>query len=270
MSVKQQPDGRRALEVEFELPGTPEQVWDAIATAQGLSAWFVPTRFEPDTGQPSAVVLSFGPGAEARSSVTSWDPPYRWGGEGEVYGNSPPIASEWQIEALAGGTCRVRMVHSLFASTDGWDDQLEGAKEGWVGFLNNLRLYLTHFPGQHGAVMQVTVPVAMSEAEAWDALTAALGVKGLSIGERWTSPIGSPGLAGILEVSTVNPFDALLRLEAPTPGLAALGAFVYPGSPTMVGMNLYLYGANAAEAVDRLTLEWQAWFASRFPMPDAA
>ena len=262
MSVKQQVDGRRALEVEFELPGTPEQVWDAIATGPGLSAWFVPARFEPAVGKPDALWLSFGP-HENRSEVTRWDPPRSWAGQGEVYGNSPPIATEWQVEALAGGHCRVRMVHSLFASTDDWDDQLEGAKEGWAGFLNNLRLYLTHFPGQHGAIMQVGTPVAMSEAEAWDALTAALGVQ--QAGQRWRAPEGAPALTGTVEMMTREPFDALLRLDAPAPGLAALGAFHYPGSPVMVGMNLYLYGDDAAAAVARLAPQWEAWFTATFP-----
>ena len=151
MSVKQQADGRRSLEVEFDVPGSPEEVWDAIATGPGMSAWFVPTRFEQGDGKPAAMLLSFGP-HENRAEITSWDPPRSWSGEGEVYGNSPPIATEWHVQAQAGGLCRVRMVHSLFASTDEWDDQLEGAKEGWAGFLNNLRLYLTHFRGQHGAV----------------------------------------------------------------------------------------------------------------------
>jgi uncharacterized protein YndB with AHSA1/START domain len=264
MSVKQQADGRRALELEFEIPGTPEEAWDAIATGPGLSAWFVPTRFEPADGRPTQMVMSFGPGAESRAEVTGWDPPRSWSGQGEVYGGSPPIATEWHIEAKAGGTCRVRMVHSLFASTDEWDNQLEGAKEGWAGFINNLRLYMTHFRGRHGAIMQVSTPVAMSEAEAWDALTNALGVGGA--GQRWTAPEGAPALGGVVEVATKEPFDALLRLDTPMPGLAALGAFTYPGSPTMVGMNLYLYGDEAAATVEGITPKWNAWFQDRFTM----
>lgn len=47
-------------------------------------------------------------------------------GKGEVYGGSPPVATEWRGEARAGGVCLVRIVHSLFASTDEWDNQLEG------------------------------------------------------------------------------------------------------------------------------------------------
>ena len=262
MSVKQQADGRRPLEVEFDVPGSPEEVWDAIATGPGMSAWFVPTRFEQGDGKPAAMLLSFGP-HENRAEITSWDPPRSWSGEGEVYGNSPPIATEWHVQAQAGGLCRVRMVHSLFASTDEWDDQLEGAKEGWAGFLNNLRLYLTHFRGQHGAIMQVSTPVTMSEPDAWDALTSALGVN--EAGQHWTAPDGAPALAGVVEVMTREPFDALLRLDAPGPGLAALGAFTYPGSPTMVGLNLYLYGDDAAATVGRIEPLWEAWFRDRFP-----
>jgi uncharacterized protein YndB with AHSA1/START domain len=32
------------LEFSVEVPGTPEQVWRAIATAKGMSAWFAPTE----------------------------------------------------------------------------------------------------------------------------------------------------------------------------------------------------------------------------------
>ena len=32
MSVKKEANGRRSLPVEFEVPGTPEEIWQAIAT----------------------------------------------------------------------------------------------------------------------------------------------------------------------------------------------------------------------------------------------
>jgi hypothetical protein len=32
MAMKKDASGRRFVEVEFELPGTPEQIWNAIAT----------------------------------------------------------------------------------------------------------------------------------------------------------------------------------------------------------------------------------------------
>lgn len=43
MSVKKEAPGRRSIQREFEVSGTPDQVWQAIAPGPGLSAWFVPT-----------------------------------------------------------------------------------------------------------------------------------------------------------------------------------------------------------------------------------
>jgi hypothetical protein len=57
--------------------------------------------------------------------MTAWDPPRMFAAQGEGWGGSPPIATEWSVEARAGGVCLVRVVHSLFASTDDWDNQLE-------------------------------------------------------------------------------------------------------------------------------------------------
>ena len=154
MSVKKEASGRRSVQVEVEVPGTPEEVWQAIATGPGISSWFVPTEFEERDGKPVAVKLNFGPGMESRSAVTAWDPPRMFAAQGEGWGGSPPIATEWSVEARAGGVCLVRVVHSLFASTDDWDNQLEGTESGWPGFFRTLRIYLTHFRGQRSAIMQ--------------------------------------------------------------------------------------------------------------------
>ncbi len=199
MSVKKEASGRRSVQVEVEVPGTPEEVWQAIATGPGISSWFVPTEFEERDGKPVAVTLNFGPGMESRSVVTAWDPPRMFAAQGEGWGGSPPIADEWSVEARGGGICVVRVVHSLFASTDDWDNQLEGTESGWPGFFRILRIYLTHFRGQRSAMMQWMAPAAGTEAEAWETLTAALGLKGVSAGQRWTAPAGVPALSGVVE-----------------------------------------------------------------------
>ena len=51
MSVKVESSGRRSIQVDVEVPGTPEEVWQAIATGPGISAWFVPTEFEEQGGK---------------------------------------------------------------------------------------------------------------------------------------------------------------------------------------------------------------------------
>ena len=265
MSVKKEASGRRSVQVEVEVPGTPEEVWQAIATGPGISSWFMPTEFEERDGKPVAVTSNFGPGMVPRSAVTVWDPPRMFAAQGEGWGGSPPIATEWSVEARAGGTCVVRVVHSLFASTDDWDNQLIGTESGWPGFFRTLRIYLTHFRGQRSAIMQFVASFTGTEAEAWDTLTTALGVKGLSVEQHWTTPTGVPPLSGVVEYVTQSPYDALLRLDNPRPGVAAVGA--YNCGSIMVAMNVYLYGDQAAETVAQETPIWQAWFQERFPMP---
>src|ERR1700716_1277336 len=193
MSVKKEASGRRSVQVEVEVPGTPAEVWQAIATGPGISSWFVPTEFEESDGRPVAVTMNFGPGMVPRSAVTAWDPPRMLAAQGEGWDGSPPIATEWSVEARAGGVCRVRVVNSLFASTDDWDNQLESTGLGWPAFFRTLRIYLTHFRGQRSAIMQFVAPVAGTEAEAWETLTAALGLKSLSVGEGWGGALGCAG-----------------------------------------------------------------------------
>jgi hypothetical protein len=203
---------------------------------------------------------------ESRSVVTAWDPPRRFAAQGEGWGGSPPIATEWTVESRGGGICVVRVVHSLFATTDDWDNQLEGTESGWPGFFRILRIYLTHFRGQRSAIMQFMAPVAATEAEAWQTLTAALGLKSVSAGQRWTAPAGVPALGGVVEQISQSPFTALLRLDKPGAGTAAVSA-ANCGGPIMVTLSFYLYGNQAAGAVARETPLWQAWIQERFPMP---
>ena len=269
MSVKKEASGRRYVQVEVEVPGTPEEVWQAIATGPGISSWFVPAAFEVRDGKPVAVTLNFGPGMESRSVVTAWDPPRRFAVQGEGWGGSPPIADEWSVEARAGGVCVVRVVHSLFASTDDWDNQLEGTESGWPGFFRILRIYLTHFRGQRSAIMQWMAPASGTEAEAWETLTVALGLKGVSAAQRWTAPAGVPALGGVVEQISQTPCNALLRLDTPGPGTAALGA-ANCGGPIMVTLSFYLYGDQAAGTAARETPRWQAWIEERFPTPSEA
>src|SRR6516225_10321591 len=158
MSVKKEASGRRSVQVEVEVPGTPEEVWQAIATGPGISSWMVPAEFEERDGKPVAVKMTFGPGMEIRWPMTAWEPPRKWIAQSDGFQGSPPFANEWSVEARGGGTCIVRIVQSLFASTDDWDNQLEAGQAGWPAFFRALRIYLTHFRGQRSTIMQFVVP----------------------------------------------------------------------------------------------------------------
>jgi hypothetical protein len=266
MSIKREASGRRSIQVDVEVPGTPEEVWQAIATGPGISSWFVPTAFEERDGKPVAVTSNFGPGMAPRSVVTAWNPPRLFAVQGDGWGGSPPMATEWSVEGRAGGVCLVRVVTSLFASTGDWDNQLESTGLGWPGFFRTLRVYLTHFRGERSAITQFVALVEGTEAEAWERLTAALGLNGVSVGQYWTAPAGVPAFSGVAEYVSQNPYDALLRIDKPGPGVAALGAFNV-GGQSMAALNFYHYGDQAAETASRESPLWQAWIQERFPRP---
>src|SRR5271155_4490035 len=117
MPIKKEPNGRRSIQVEVEVPGTPEEVWRAINTSNGISSWFVPTKTEERVG--GEMSLNFGPGMESHAMITAWDPPrYSAKESRELGAEGPTMAFEWFVEAKSGGTCIVRVVQSLFADTD--------------------------------------------------------------------------------------------------------------------------------------------------------
>src|SRR4029077_13442330 len=102
MSAKKEASGRRSVQVEVEVPGTPEQVWQAIATGPGISSWFAPAAFEERDGKMVALIMTVGP-METRSVVTAWDAPRKFTSEADGwFPGSPRVATEWSVEARSG------------------------------------------------------------------------------------------------------------------------------------------------------------------------
>ncbi|HUB82724.1 MAG TPA: SRPBCC domain-containing protein [Bryobacteraceae bacterium] len=258
MSVKKEANGRRSISVEVEVPGTPEEVWDAIATGPGISKWFVPAQVEPRAG--GKMVLNFGPGMDSESQVTSWDAPRRFTAASEGLGpNAPEMATEWTVEARSGGTCIVRVVHSLFADTDEWDNQLGEVESGWPSFFVVLRMYLSDYRGQPGAHFQVMAPVPGTVIEGWRELLDRLGLPPLAAGVKVQSRNGTAPLAGVVEKTgpQAHPNQVIVRLDEPTPGAALLSTCGMGGQTFFVG-SFYFFGPKAKEG---LTAEkpWQDW-----------
>ena len=264
MSVKKEPSGRRSIQVEIEVPGTPEEVWRAIATGPGVSAWFVPTEIEEKEG--GSVVSHFGPGMDAEAKITEWDPPRRFAAtSNDVFPGAPPVATEWSVEARGGGVCVVRVVHSLFASTDDWDDQLENLESGWPAFFAVLRQYLAHFPGQRAATFNAMTTAAAPASKAWDTLLGSLDLAGVAAGQRWQASPAGEAMSGIVDRKGGGEHaHAVLRLERPAPGMLVLNACPM-GAQVLLSMAFYLYGEGAAATVARDEPRWQAWLAALFP-----
>ena len=267
MPVQKDPSGRRFVAVETEVPGTPEEVWQAIATGPGITAWFVPTQLEERA--KGSIALNFGPGMESESQIQEWEPPRRFTAENKegMGPGSPGMATEWTVEAKAGGTCRVRVVHSWFASTDDWDSQFESVEEGWPAFFRILNRYLVHFRGQPCTQIPLMAFTPGSRESVWDALARPLGLAGASAGQSAKSTGDAPRFGAVVEYvsSKANP-ELTLRLEQPAPGTVHVSVMPM-GGQVYVYVCLYLYGKEAHAVAAREEPVWRAWLDRLFPAP---
>ena len=267
MIKKSEAPPKRSVELEIEVPGTPEQVWQAVATGRGFSCWFVPTRIEERQG--GAVNFEMAPGMETSGVVTTWDPPHTFvTEEKEWMPGGPPIATEIHVQSRAGGTCVVRLVTSLFTSSADWDDQLEGVEKGWAAFLGILRLYLAHFAGQRCAYTIVMGQPAGSKEGGWAILNKELGLGGATLGQRVElAPPGFPPIAGVVE--RVADAQLTLRTERPGPGVVWL-AVEDCGAGAQPMLSVYLYGEAGPDLIASHAPAWGDWMNARFPAPVAA
>ncbi|BBY80723.1 SRPBCC domain-containing protein [Mycolicibacterium pulveris] len=263
MPLKRDDSGRRWVEMEFLVPGTPEQVWQAIATGAGMTAWFTPTTVEERVG--GAITFDFGEencGQETQpGTVTGWDPPTRFAYEEYGWsGDAPPVATEVTITSRSGDRCVVRMVHSLFTEKDDWDDELESFETGWPGFFEVLRVYLADFPGAPSALVHATATPAGGESQAWKRLTEALGITGTDVGDRCQAPSGAPRLTGVVNRihQDANVREVMLRIGEPAPGVAIIGACTV-GEQARVMATVYLYGQDAADVAAAEQPKWAHW-----------
>jgi uncharacterized protein YndB with AHSA1/START domain len=253
-------DDRRAIHAEIEVPGTPEQVWEAIATGPGISSWYVPHTVEERTD--GAMVASFGPGMDAPGRVAAWEPPERVvfdGGDA-----SSGLAFEWLVEARDGGTCVVRLVNSGFGSGEDWDDQYDAMESGWALFLFNLRLHLEHFAGQRAAALLPMASWPVDQDHAWAALTEGLGIDPRPVvGESIAIELaGDLGLTGTVAKATEHSISVLLTEPAAGTGFIAAEA---AGGDSSVSIWTYLYGENRAALAERDAPQWAAWLSVNAP-----
>lgn len=250
----------RSIELEIDVPGSPEEVWEAIATGPGISSWYVPHTVDEREGGSASAMFGPGPEMEVPGRVAAWEPPHRVvfdGGEG-VDG----LAFEWLVEARDGATCVVRLVNTGFGSGDDWDAQYDGMAEGWAMFLLNLKLHLKHFGGQAARAVIPSAMWASSRDDAWSTLTSALGISpSAAVGERIeVNALDGPTLAGTVVDAT--PWRLSLLLDKPSPGTAIL-AVEGMGDHVSVSIWSYLYGTDGAAAAGRDEPLWQSWLDER-------
>lgn len=250
------PDVSHHFELELTVTGTPEQVWQAIATAEGISSWMTPATFEPQVG--AAVAFDMGPDATSHGKVTAVEPGRRIAYEeywdaltGHEGADVTPLVTEFLIEARSGGTCVVRVVTSAFGTGADWENEFwDEMNIGWAPMLDNLRLYLASFPGQHATSLWAGTTVAATPEESVATIRAAI------IGDADGEGVSARGITGHFERSMDRHF--LVRIEGPVPGFLSCTSF---GDDAGSGVHLqgYLFGDDAPAYVEREQPQWQAW-----------
>jgi uncharacterized protein YndB with AHSA1/START domain len=255
----------RSVELEIEVPGTPEEVWDAIATGPGLSVWFVPAEIEERAG--GAITMHHGEGMDDEGTVTAYDRPRRFAFESAPFspreGVEPRVtALELLVEARSGGTCVVRLINSGFGPGPEWDDQVESTHEGWRRCLRVLALYLTHFAGQRGTPFVAFGALPASRERAWAELLEAVGADP-SAERTAVRADGAPTLAGTVDEAHGTVMTLLLDEPAPGIGYITAGG---PGDPSYVVVAATLFGDAGAAAAAEAAPAWRALVAERFPL----
>jgi hypothetical protein len=215
---------------EVELPATPEEVWEAVATGPGTASWLFPE--EPG---PNDLVESDGPHRYA----------VRTEGEGGYFN-----AIEFVIEAREGGTAVLRYVHSGVFEDEGWDDQFDAVDGHTEFYLHTLGQYLEHFAPKTASYIGggpggLQGPEASMTPDAFEKLKRELGAS--SEGDRVSLPNG--GGDGVVDYATdkflgVRTGDALYRFFG-------RNAF---GGP--VGMSIHHFGDVDVDAASR---DWSEW-----------
>jgi hypothetical protein len=221
---------------EVELPATPEEVWEAVATPTGNLGWLFPGLIDAEQAQV-------------------YEPPHRFlireEGEDGWFNSIEDI-----IEARTGGTTVLRYVHSGIL-TDDWDNQYDAADKHTDFYLHTLGEYLRHFKGRTatyvgGGPDGILAPESSSKPGSLEQLKRALG---LDAG-------ASPGDAVRLEVDGLEPQEGVVDYSTPHFLGIRTGDALYRffgreawGEPT--GMSAHVFAADADE--QRTSKAWSAW-----------
>lgn len=104
MQTKGMPEIRKTIILHASI----EKVWKAVATSEGIAAWWMPNTFEPVLGHE--FILRAGPFGDSPCKVTELDPPDRvgfdWGTDWHLV---------FELREVEEGKAEFTLIHS------GWD-----------------------------------------------------------------------------------------------------------------------------------------------------
>jgi uncharacterized protein YndB with AHSA1/START domain len=203
---------------EVDTDATVEQVWQAIATGEGVTSWFM-GRTEVAPGEGGEVRTAFGD-LTMTSRITRWQPPTRFAHRSPTGDDGRFIAYEFLVEGRDRGSTVVRVVTSGFLPGDDWQDEYDAMTTGLDAFARTLAEYLSHFPDRRATAVTAFGPPVTDWPAAWRHLRRALGLgtrDRVTVGDRVRCvPAGLPLIDGVVYLANphavgVRADDALYR-----------------------------------------------------------
>lgn len=195
------PQRDRRYELTLPIAATPDEVWAAIATREGLERWFA-TGADVTPGEGGAVEWRWGDLYRWPQRIERWEPGRRLltrydSPVLDEAGQPVPLHIDLVLESARGGTV-LHIVHSGFGPDASFDQEYDGISRGWPIELRSLKLYLERHRGRDRRLAWCTAVVEGSHDDAWRRLTGPDGlacgpeVEGLAPGARFafTTPDG--------------------------------------------------------------------------------
>lgn len=240
--------GSKQFEIrkEVALDATPEQVWEAIATGPGLTAWFAPMDVDPD----SDMVVAWEPGTHLAIRTPQAE-------------DGSTQAFEYLIEARDQASTVLRFVHSGYFGDD-WSEEYEDVtSQGWDMYLHTLAQYLSRFAGRTAVYAEAEGPPSSARPDNWPRLGAALAAHS-------DAGAGRPvelGTAVHLDLAGIGAIDGVVDYLTPNfAGLRTADALIRFHGRAPIGLTVavshHAYGRDLDVA--KATQAWEAWLADVF------
>jgi uncharacterized protein YndB with AHSA1/START domain len=238
----------KAFEIvnEIEVGATPEQAWQAVATGEGMDAWFMGrNEIEPREGGKTRTTT---PGFDEEATVTTWNPPNRFAYRTDEAEDGSFMSFEYGIEGGDKGNTSIRWIHSGFLGGD-WEAEYEAMQEGDTAYFHKLGQYLTYFFGRKATPVDAFGPEFPDRDQAWKLIREGLGLPGpVAVDDKVRlTPEGIGPIEGIVE--WVSPSFLGVRSDD------ALYRFIHAFyGPVMVGHHIFR-DVDQKEEEDA----WKSW-----------
>lgn len=262
----------RSLEKRIETTATPQQVWKAIATPEGIRQWYAPVA-EVVPGEGGTMQLSWGEGMTGTLDIVVWES----GRHLRVAGpeRTPPgkgtrgrLIQDWTIDTLAGKT-QLRLVESGFGADASWNEEYASHERGWNQFLAVLEHALTFHRDRPGRQVEFLRLTGCDAEACWARITGPRGFGGYGQfqsrrpGEDYTMrSSGGDHYSGTV-ILFAPPLDFVGTVREWNNGVLRI-SFERLSHGAMVNVVLHAWEVPD-EALDGLQARWAAMFKDLYP-----